>query len=121
MALKTVAAFIAQTASYLRRSRRPDASIPELQKGWTRETLERFRVDVDQRGEVSPAQPLLLLGNHISYLDIPVLMSAVDDVSFVAKKELQSWPLIGRAARAMISLWRGYLMPRRNEKIVIDY
>jgi len=39
-------------------------------------------------------QPMLFVGNHVSYMDIPLLMS-VAPVSFVAKKQLAAWPLFG--------------------------
>ena len=42
--------------------------------------------------------PCLLASNHNSYLDIPVLGSAVP-LSFVAKKEVAAWPFFGTLAR----------------------
>lgn len=42
--------------------------------------------------------PLLIVSNHVSWLDIMVL-SAVAPVSFVAKKEVNSWPFFGSLAR----------------------
>lgn len=44
-------------------------------------------------GSIEPGRPLLLVSNHLSYLDIPVLSSAVD-VRFVPKKEIARWPVI---------------------------
>jgi len=119
--LKTVAAFVLQTLNSLRLSRKRGAPIPQLQKDWTRETLRRFRIEVDQRGEAAAHQPLLLLGNHISYLDIPLLMNAVDDVSFVAKKELAAWPIFGRGARAINTIFveRGCASSRQNAREAI--
>lgn len=49
-------------------------------------------------GEVSPDKPVLLVANHTSWLDIPVL-SAVAPVSFVAKKEVGGWPFVSSLAR----------------------
>ncbi len=43
--------------------------------------------------------PCLFVSNHVSYLDIPVLMSLTNGV-FVSKKEIQNWPLFGRAAKS---------------------
>ncbi len=54
----------------------------------------RVRVD----GEVAKGVPVLLVSNHTSWLDIPVL-SAVAPVSFVAKKEVGSWPFVSSLAR----------------------
>jgi len=43
-------------------------------------------------------QRVLLAGNHISYLDIPVLASCFD-ITFVAKSDVASWPVFGFLAR----------------------
>ena len=49
-------------------------------------------------GEVSSSRPVLLVSNHTSWLDIPVL-SALAPVSFVAKKEVGRWPFVSSLAR----------------------
>ncbi|MFX8164583.1 lysophospholipid acyltransferase family protein, partial [Acinetobacter baumannii] len=45
-----------------------------------------------------PQQRALLVANHISWLDI-IAMLAVGRVRIVAKKDVASWPVIGRLAR----------------------
>lgn len=42
-----------------------------------------------------PEQPFLLLSNHVSYWDI-IAIGSLFPMSFVAKSEIESWPLIGR-------------------------
>lgn len=54
----------------------------------------RFKID----GEVAPDRPVLIVSNHVSWLDIPVI-SAVAPVSFVAKKEVGGWPFVSSLAR----------------------
>jgi 1-acyl-sn-glycerol-3-phosphate acyltransferase len=49
-------------------------------------------------GEVAKNKPVLLVSNHTSWLDIPVL-SAVAPVSFVAKSEVGRWPFVSSLAR----------------------
>jgi 1-acyl-sn-glycerol-3-phosphate acyltransferase len=49
-------------------------------------------------GTVTPGTPTLLVSNHTSWLDIPVL-SAVAPVSFVAKSEVGRWPFVSALAR----------------------
>lgn len=49
-------------------------------------------------GKVVDDAPALLVANHTSWLDIPVL-SAVAAVSFVAKKEVGGWPFVSSLAR----------------------
>lgn len=40
----------------------------------------------------------LYVGNHVSYLDVPVLALLIDG-SFVAKEDVRDWPLFGLCAR----------------------
>lgn len=49
-------------------------------------------------GAVAADRPVLLVSNHTSWLDIPVL-SAVAPVSFVAKSEVGRWPFVSALAR----------------------
>ncbi|MBA4130559.1 MAG: 1-acyl-sn-glycerol-3-phosphate acyltransferase [Hyphomicrobium sp.] len=49
-------------------------------------------------GAVAKDTPVLLVSNHTSWLDIPVL-SAVAPVSFVAKSEVGRWPFVSALAR----------------------
>jgi 1-acyl-sn-glycerol-3-phosphate acyltransferase len=55
-------------------------------------------VRLNVEGAVTPGVPTLIVSNHTSWLDIPVL-SAVAPVSFVAKKEVGSWPFVSALAR----------------------
>jgi lyso-ornithine lipid O-acyltransferase len=48
-------------------------------------------------GNVASDRPLLLVANHTSWLDIMVL-SAVAEVSFIAKSEVRKWPIFGTFA-----------------------
>lgn len=50
------------------------------------------------RGEISDYRPLLIAANHTSWLDIPVL-SSLAPLSFIAKSEVRTWPLVGWLAR----------------------
>lgn len=55
-------------------------------------------VRLDIEGEVVRDRPALIVANHTSWLDIPVL-SAVAPVSFVAKREVGRWPFVSSLAR----------------------
>jgi 1-acyl-sn-glycerol-3-phosphate acyltransferase len=55
-------------------------------------------IALDVRGEVSTARPTLFVANHVSYIDIAVLSAAVE-TSFIAKREIASWPFFGWLAR----------------------
>jgi lyso-ornithine lipid O-acyltransferase len=66
-------------------------------KKWADEVLSNLNLHVLKTGASPATTPTLFLGNHISYLDIPVLISLAP-VSFVAKAELKRWPLMGASA-----------------------
>jgi 1-acyl-sn-glycerol-3-phosphate acyltransferase len=55
-------------------------------------------------GERTAQQPLLIVSNHVSWLDISVI-SSIAPVCFVAKREVASWPLIGLLARLQRSVF----------------
>ncbi|MEQ1715179.1 MAG: lysophospholipid acyltransferase family protein [Hyphomicrobium sp.] len=63
-----------------------------------RQVCRVLGVSLNIVGEVRSCGPVLLVSNHTSWLDIPVL-SAVAPVSFVAKKEVGSWPFVSSLAR----------------------
>mgnify|MGYP002793642497 FL=1 len=46
----------------------------------------------------------LIMANHRSYLDV-LFVPTESPITFVAKKEVKSWPLIGQAATALGTLW----------------
>ncbi|KYG61830.1 hypothetical protein AZI85_06325 [Bdellovibrio bacteriovorus] len=89
----------AKTYHYLQKSKHPEASVEDLKLQWAQDMLSRLRIDLAVSGKVSEQKSLLFLGNHVSYLDIPLLMSTVRGLSFVAKEEVGSWPIIGSAAK----------------------
>jgi len=64
---------------------------------WSRGVCRIFGFKVRQIGQRQPG-PCMLLANHVSWLDIEVIHSIVI-ASFVAKAEIERWPLIGWMAK----------------------
>lgn len=62
----------------------------------SRRALRVFNLDWRVGGDIP--QRGLLIANHLSYLDIAVL-SAITPATFVAKREVKSWPVFGGFAR----------------------
>ena len=60
----------------------------------------RLRIE----GGLAKDQAVLLIANHTSWLDIPVI-SAVAPVSFVAKLEVANWPFVSSLARLQRSIF----------------
>ena len=55
-----------------------------------------IRLHVD--GEIPRDSASLIVANHVSWLDIPV-MSAVAPLSFIAKREVGTWPFVSSLAK----------------------
>lgn len=65
-----------------------------LTQRWARRLLRLFRVEVQIQGQAPQTGPLLLVANHISWLDILLLLAAAP-VQFVARIENKHWPILG--------------------------
>ncbi len=72
-------------------------------------------IRVHVSGALDQAHPVLLVSNHVSWLDIPAL-SAVAPVSFVAKAEVGSWPFVSWLAK----LQRCVFIDRTRRTLVKD-
>lgn len=63
-----------------------------------RRLLDALAVEVVVRGRPpDPRRPVLLVANHVSWLD-SYAIHTVTDARFVAKSEIRAWPLIGTIA-----------------------
>lgn len=98
--LQNSAKIFLDTHSYIQQALEEGSSIESLKTEWAQGVLNSLKVDLEVLGTPSPSSSLLLVGNHVSYLDIPLLMSVTENISFVAKKEISDWPVIGKAASA---------------------
>lgn len=70
----------------------------KLPHWYHRRVCRLLGVRVRVEGELHRDSPVLLIANHTSWLDIPVI-SASAPVSFVAKKEVSDWPFVSWLAR----------------------
>ncbi|MFI6422074.1 1-acyl-sn-glycerol-3-phosphate acyltransferase [Streptomyces sp. NPDC050842] len=69
-----------------------------LVRYWVRAVVRAFGVRVRFDGAAAPADgPLLVVANHVSWLDIP-LLAAVLPGRMVAKAEVRRWPVLGTLA-----------------------
>ncbi|AOT62345.1 MULTISPECIES: lysophospholipid acyltransferase family protein [Streptomyces] len=68
-----------------------------LTRLWCRAVVRAFGVRVRVTGAPPPPGPLLVVANHVSWLDIP-LVAAVLPGRMVAKREVRHWPLLGPLA-----------------------
>lgn len=87
----------------------------ELGRHWARHLFAKLGYKLHMEGEIPMNEAGLVVGNHISFLDIP-LVWAHFNVTFVSKIEVGSWPIFGRAAKmtGTILLKRDSYKSRKN-------
>ena len=73
--------------------------------------LKILGIRLSIKGKPSERKPLILIGNHCSYLDI-IILGSILPVCFVAKSEIKGWFLFGTLA----SLQNSIFIDRRNFK-----
>jgi 1-acyl-sn-glycerol-3-phosphate acyltransferase len=66
---------------------------------WSLALLGHIGIALEICGRPPVAGPVLLVSNHISWLDIPV-MHAARHCRFVSKSDIKDWPLVGTLATA---------------------
>jgi 1-acyl-sn-glycerol-3-phosphate acyltransferase len=107
-----------KTLGYLFRSYAPNApSVTELKKQWAHEILELLGFEVEVSGVAPTNNSVILIGNHISYVDIIVLMAVHPQVIFLAKKEVSGWPIIGAGARRIGTLFVDRSSKEHRQKV----
>lgn len=81
---------------------------PEQQQvrvqAWAMQMLRHIGISLVIRGQPPVTGPVLLVANHISWLDISV-MHAARHCHFVSKSDVQSWPLLSTLAKAAGTLY----------------
>lgn len=84
---------------------RVGARIPRerIAQVWNRALLRVLNVRVEIRGRPLAA-PHLLVANHVSWLDIPVIGACVP-ARFVSRHDVQAWPVAGMLADACGTLY----------------
>lgn len=68
-----------------------------MKQWWSRRLLAALGIQVNINGSL-PSGPLLLVANHVSWLDI-YLINSLRPVAFVSKADVRNWPLIGWLAK----------------------
>ncbi|MDB5957536.1 lysophospholipid acyltransferase family protein [Ramlibacter sp.] len=66
-------------------------------QAWARGMLHILGIPLQVQGRPPPHGPVLLVANHISWLDI-LVMHAARHCRFVSKSDVKHWPLIGTLA-----------------------
>ena len=102
------------------RWRFPHFSAPQKSariQAWALDLLALLAIEVEVKGVPPAPGPVLLVANHISWLDI-VLMLATCHCRFVAKSEIARWPVLGLLTRAAGTLFIARDSPRDALRVV---
>ena len=86
-----------------RTASQPQGWARRLHRWWTARLLRVLGVQLSIQGQL-PSGPVLVVANHISWLDI-VALHALKPMWLVSKAEVKGWPLIGRLAAAVGTLF----------------
>ncbi len=94
----------------------------EKSKEFVRKTVEKFgriimksffcKVEVDGKDKIPKNGPYVIVSNHQSYFDIPLIFGYVYPSGFVAKIELAKMPIVGKYINALDSV----LINRKDPK-----
>lgn len=71
---------------------------------WSLKVLARLGVELRIDGAPQPGG-VLIVANHVSWLDITALHAVAPEVRFVSKSAIAHWPLLGALARAARTLF----------------
>jgi 1-acyl-sn-glycerol-3-phosphate acyltransferase len=100
------------TFKYLFKSYLYPKSITEAKRQWALQLMSYLGYKVSVSGSSPPKhQAHICVGNHISFLDIILLMAVHPEIVFLSKSEVKHWPIVGPAARRV-----GTLFVNRNDK-----
>jgi 1-acyl-sn-glycerol-3-phosphate acyltransferase len=88
-------------------------------QAWSQHLRALWGIHLKVLGQPAIAGPMLLVANHISWLDI-VVMHAARHCRFVSKSDVQRWPLIGTLASGCDTLFIERTNRRDAMRVVRD-
>ncbi|MBT0569862.1 1-acyl-sn-glycerol-3-phosphate acyltransferase [Curvibacter sp. CHRR-16] len=89
--------------AYWQLPRLTQAQREQVVQAWAQAMLRHIGIRVQVLGQPA-AGPVMLVANHISWLDI-VVMHAAQYCRFLSKSEVHHWPVVGRLADAAGTLY----------------
>jgi len=95
----------------------PKAKKLHIQK-WSRRLLSIFGIELHvNNAEIFASESFLLASNHVSWMDIHVINS-FKPIRFVAKSEVQKWPIFGWMATQLGTVFIRRDNPRQARQVV---
>ncbi len=86
---------------------------------WAAAMLPRLGVTLDVDGAPPTTGPVLLIANHVSWLDI-VVLHAAHHCRFVSKADVGRWPIVGQLATGAGTLYIERKSRRDAKRVVHD-
>jgi 1-acyl-sn-glycerol-3-phosphate acyltransferase len=81
-----------------------DKANQDLSMFWGKTLMKGLGVEICTGGAPISSSPTLFVGNHMSYLDIPIFFT-LRNATFVAKREVSRWPIFGRATTSVGTIY----------------
>ncbi len=99
-----------------------DQEVYQSTKTWAKKQLKCAGVDVIVTGETElPQENVLFVSNHQGNFDIPVHMVYLNKPKgFIAKKSIESYPIINRYMKVMHSLFVDRDNPKESGKVILN-
>lgn len=94
-----------------------EAQRQQAVQNWSRRLLHRLGVALEVHGPLPLQGPVLVVSNHLSWLDI-VVINAARPCRFVSKSEVKAWPLIGSLVAGAGTLFIERERPRDALRVV---
>lgn len=91
-----------------------------LIQNWSHQLLKIFGIQLELKNEaILPATPFLLASNHISWMDIHAI-NAFQPIRFVAKSDVESWPIFGWMAKQLGTVFIKRNNSRHGKQIAVE-
>jgi len=82
---------------FLRHTMSPSGFSARITRHWHRQVCRVFNIDIKVTGSL-PKEPMLIVANHISWLDITTTGTVIS-ARYLSKYEVVGWPVIGWLAK----------------------
>ncbi len=89
-------------------------------RDWARGILKILNIQVHVHGEIPQSQGVLIVSNHLGYLDILVHASLMG-VRFAPKQEIRSWPFLGWYVGLSCPVWIDRKSPAKSRRTLEEF
>ena len=115
--------FMAAGTLLRRRGNRPEETIRLASRDtgrWARGILKILNIRLAVHGEIPQSQGVLIVSNHLGYLDI-VVHASLMGVRFAPKQEIRSWPFLGWYVGLSCPVWIDRKSPAKSRQTLEEF